>query len=76
MKDRKLNPGDSDEVAAIDRRIAEINAEREKLLQQKQNILNRAPQSQQPQTKLTTEQKIRNYTLFYLTCSLKVRYEN
>ncbi len=57
MKDRKFNASDSDEVAAIDRRIAKINAEREKLLQQKQDILNRT-RSQQPQTNLTTEQKI------------------
>ena len=35
MNDRKLNAHDNDEVAAIDQRIAEINAERKKLLQQK-----------------------------------------
>jgi len=57
MNDRKINVGDNDEVAAIDQRIAEINTELEKLLQKKQDILNKA-RSQQPQARLTTEKKI------------------
>lgn len=57
MSDRKVNAGENEEVAAIDQRIAEINTEREKLLQRKRNILNKV-RLQQPQTNLTTEKKI------------------
>lgn len=57
MNDQKVNTGDASEVAAIDRRLAELKVEKEQLLYRKQVILGQL-KSQQPQALLTTERKI------------------
>jgi len=57
MNDQNVSAGDASEVAAIDRRLAELKVEKEQLLCRKQVILGQL-KSQQPQAQLTTEQKI------------------
>ena len=48
---------DSGDLHAIDKRLAELDAEREQLLYRKQKILDQL-KSEQPQSPLTTEDKI------------------
>lgn len=57
MSYQEINAGDAHEITAIDKRIAELNVEREQLLQRKQIILNR-PKSHQTHANLSTAQKI------------------
>ncbi len=57
MSYREINADGTREITAIDKRIAELNVEREQLLQRKQAILNR-PKSHQTHTNLSTDQKV------------------
>jgi len=57
MSYQEINVDGTCEITAIDKRIAELNVEREQLLQRKQAILNR-PKSHQAHTNLSTDQKV------------------
>ena len=57
MSYQEINADDAREITAIDKRVAELNVEREQLLQRKQIILNR-PKSHQTRANLSTDQKV------------------
>jgi len=50
MSYQEINTDDAREITAIDKRIAELNAERVQLLQRKQIILNRMRPTQPSKT--------------------------
>ena len=64
MNEQKVNTGDVKEVAVINRRLTELTAKKEQLLYSKQVIPGQL-KSQQPQTLLTTEQKISLFQKLY-----------
>ena len=57
MSNKAIKVGNAHEITAIDKRLAELNVEREQLLYRKQAILNR-PKSHQAHANLSTDQKV------------------
>ena len=57
MSNKEIKASNSHEITTIDKRVAELDVEREQLLQRKQIILNR-PKSHRIRVNLSTDQKV------------------